>query len=282
MWNFILLLCAFTPLALAALPFYGLNYGMNTVNCPSLEDVKRDFQALKPYTNRVRIFTLVACQQGDLVLRATQELGMRAYLGMWVSGDPNVYEKELEALKSLVNTHDLSNVDGIIVGSEALYRNETTPQQMVNYISRTQELVHPKKIPVATADVYYKFPPEVVKQIDFLMMNAFPYWEGVTVDQGATKLIEHYDSLVSEAQGKQVRISETGWPTSGPNFGESVPSPQNQATYLRDVLEKVRARNIDMIWFAAIDEPYKGGIESAWGILDANRHLKPDLKPILS
>lgn len=36
----------------------------------------------------------------------------------------------------------------------------------------------------------------------------------------------------------------------------------------------VRSQGIDMIWFSAIDEPYKSGVEGHFGLLDSNRQLK--------
>lgn len=45
--------------------FYGLNYGINENSCPTVDSLKSDFNVLKPYTNRVRTFTLSVCNQGD-------------------------------------------------------------------------------------------------------------------------------------------------------------------------------------------------------------------------
>lgn len=91
----------------------------------------------------------------------------------------------------------------------------------------------------------------------------------------------HYDSVVQKANGKPVRISETGWPSSGGNFGASVASPANQKLYLSDVLCVTRQRNINMIYFSARDEPYKAGVEAYWGVMYSNFTLKTDLPATL-
>jgi glucan 1,3-beta-glucosidase len=114
-----------------------------------------------------------------------------------------------------------------------------------------------------------------------MIRNAFPYWQGVAVEQGADSLMKSYDIVVSKAQGKTVRISETGWPSAGDNYGASVPSPENQKLYLQNVLCVTRQRGIDLMYFSAIDEPYKGGVEAYWGIMDSNRQLKPTLSTSL-
>lgn len=38
---------------------------------------------------------------------------------------------------------------------------------------------------------------------------------------------------------------------------------------------KTKELGIDLLWFSAIDEPYKPGVESHFGLLDSNRLLKP-------
>lgn len=58
--------------------------------------------------------------------------------------------------------------------------------------------------------------------------NVFPYWEGVSIDNAASTVLDHYNEAVGKASGKPVKISETGWPTAGANYKESVPSPENQ------------------------------------------------------
>lgn len=105
----------------------------------------------------------------SLALQATQDLGMRIYLGMWIDR-PDTFDKEMNALKNILANNDVSNVDGLIVGSEVLYRGDTDPQSLANYIKQVKELAAPHGIKVATADVYYKFPSVVVEQLDFLMM----------------------------------------------------------------------------------------------------------------
>nr|4WTR_A Chain A, beta-1,3-glucanosyltransferase [Rhizomucor miehei CAU432]4WTS_A Chain A, beta-1,3-glucanosyltransferase [Rhizomucor miehei CAU432] len=256
--------------------FYGINYGVNENSCPTVDSMKNDFNVLKPYTNRVRTFALSVCNQASLALAATQALGMRIYLGMWIDR-PDTFDNEMNALKNILANNDVSNVDGLIVGSEVLYRGDTDPQSLANYIKQVKELVAPHGIKVATADVYYKFPEVVVKELDFLMMNAFPYWEGVTIDNAADTLMSHYDQVVGASLGKPVKISATGWPSAGGNFQSSVASVENENKYLHDVLCRVKQRNIDLLYFSAFDEPYRGGVEAHFGVLGSDRNTKPGI-----
>lgn len=63
--------------------------------------------------------------------------------------------------------------------------------------------------------------------------NIFPYWEGVPIEKAADTLIDHYYEVVNRiGNSKRVRISETGWPSSGPDFRDAVASLENQSRYV--------------------------------------------------
>ncbi|CAO3579357.1 unnamed protein product [Absidia cylindrospora] len=269
-----LLAFAATKYGCSAQSFYGLNFGINQNSCPPLEHYVDEFKHIKAYTNRVRSYTTGVCNEGALALKASQTVGMNIYLGMWVD-TPQTFESEFNALKGIVQSGaSLGNVDAIIVGSEVVYRKEADATTLAGYIKRVRDLVHPLGVKVTTSEVYYDFSPPIVEAVDLLMMNAFPYWEGVSIEQAGATLFKHYDSVVSVAQGKPVKISETGWPSRGSNFGASVPSPQNQRSYVKQVLCEARKRGVDVIYFSAMDENYKSGVESSFGIMDPQYKLK--------
>lgn len=48
--------------------FYGVDYGVNPVTCPTLEDMTNDFAIVQQYTNRIRIFGADLCNQGHSFL----------------------------------------------------------------------------------------------------------------------------------------------------------------------------------------------------------------------
>lgn len=151
--------------------FYGLNYGINANACPSYETIKSELEKIKPYTNRVRTYAASVCNQGALALRAANELDMNIYLGLWLNDQQGVFENELNAIKDIVNSGEsLDKVDGVIAGSEVLYRNETDPNTLANYVDQISQVLKPKGVPVTYADVYYKIPANVVEKLDFVMM----------------------------------------------------------------------------------------------------------------
>ncbi|KAI9266645.1 glycoside hydrolase superfamily [Phascolomyces articulosus] len=212
----------------------------------------------------------------DNAIVATQELDMRLYLTLWIDQNPASFENEFWTLQNLIAKRDFHNVDGIIVGSEVLYRGDATIPQLLDYIQHVKDLVAGKGIPITSADTFNKMVPEIVAPLDFVMINVFPYWEGVSIDRAVDQLMAHYDETVNRVGSKVVKISESGWPSQGEPVGAAVASPENQNRYLREVLCRTRQRGIDMLWFSAIDEPYKQDVEGHFGIFDTfTRSLKP-------
>lgn len=160
---------ATSVLASSSNAFYGLNYGVNIYACPTLEDVKRDFRVISQYTNTVRIYSVKDCNLGDLALKASQATKMRLYLGIWVDG-VTPFEQEFNALKKIAKSNALYNVEAVIVGSEVMYRGDVSSEELVRRIEKVKKLVSPKGTKVTTAEVYYKFTPEIIHAVDFVMM----------------------------------------------------------------------------------------------------------------
>ncbi|EIE75827.1 hypothetical protein RO3G_00531 [Rhizopus delemar RA 99-880] len=148
-------------------------------------------------------------------------------MGMWIDKTDS-FLQELVSLKKLVSDYNVQNIEAIIVGSEVIYRGDVSSDQLTEYINQVKEVVHPLGIQVTTSDVYYKFEPNVVSAVDFIMMNAFPYWEGTNISEAPNTLFEHYMHVKSLSNGKVVRISETGWPEEGAVFGDSIPRSDYQ------------------------------------------------------
>lgn len=149
--------------------FYGLDYGVNTGDCPSLETVTRDFRILSQYTNTVRIYSVKDCNLGELAIKASQDNKMRLYLGMWIDKTDS-FSKELAKLQDIAKSESFHNVEAVIVGSEVTYRGDLPTKELVHCIEQVKNVVHPLNTKVATSEVYYKFSPEVVNAVDFLMM----------------------------------------------------------------------------------------------------------------
>jgi len=179
-------------------------------------------------------------------------------LGVWASGTDNV-DAELKTLQDAIKQYGTKLTDlviGISVGSEDLYRvsepgirNEAGvgngADNIVKFIKDTRSKLAGTplaKIPVTHVDTWTAWVNSsnkaVIDNIDFVAVNAFPFYESELDNQikNAGQLLA--DALAATegvAGGKDVWITETGWAYSGPKFGAATSSVDNAATYWKDV-----------------------------------------------
>lgn len=95
---------------------------------------------------------------------------MRLYLGVWIDEHPETFDKEFASLQRAIQHHNLDNVDGIIVGSEVLYRQDQSLGYLIDRIHRVRNALQGYNIPITSADTFNKITPELANEIDFVMM----------------------------------------------------------------------------------------------------------------
>jgi hypothetical protein len=141
-------------------------------------------------------------------------------------------------------------------------------------------------VPVATADVYSELleNPEVMAECDVILANYYPYWEGVDVENAMAWLHARHQGVVAAAGGKEVLVSETGWPNAGNTIADAVPSPESAAIYFLNFVSWARAEGVDYFYFVYKDEPWKAAYEGPqgahWGLWGENGDLKPGMQAV--
>ncbi|KAI8674175.1 hypothetical protein NCS55_00740400 [Fusarium keratoplasticum] len=219
-----------------------------------LKGAPGDFSAVRLYTN------IQAYSQDDPIeaFEAAIETDTSILLGVWASGTDNI-DKEISALKKAVAKYGSELTDliiGVSIGSEDLYRNSVTgvknkggvgvdPDVLVDFIDdfRTAFKGTPiAKVPlghVDTWDVWGNVTNKpVLDAIDFIGVDEYPYYEndkGNSIDNAGKLFDKAYEATIAAAGGKPVWVTETGWPVTGPDWDEAVPSVKNAQKYWRDV-----------------------------------------------
>jgi exo-beta-1,3-glucanase (GH17 family) len=207
-------------------------------------------------------------------------LGLKVAAGAWLGRNLTANETELAALIDLAQR---GLVDRAVVGSETLWRGDLTAGQLIAYLQRFRQAV--PDVPVATADTYGALLANqaVIDAGDFVFYNAYPYHEGIAIDD-AIAALHHAQQLVAQrAGGRPVLVSESGWPSAGQVRGAAVPSPANAAAYFLAFTAWSRATGVDTFYFAALDEPWKtaeGSQGPHWGIMDQYGALKPGMEAV--
>ncbi|UPQ78043.1 MFS transporter [Flavobacterium azooxidireducens] len=243
----------------------------------SAEQIKRRLDIIAPHTKWIRSFS---CTEGnELIPEIAHQKGLKTVVGAWISNDRNRNEKEIE---TLINLAKAGLVDIAAVGNEVLHRNEISEQELITYLKRVKEAV--PTIPVAYVDAYYQFldKPDLVSNCDVLLVNFYPFWEGVNNDYALSYLQNMLELTQTISMGKKIIISETGWPSKGDGVEKAIPSEINAMKYFVASQEWAKSNDLELFYFSSFDESWKvkqeGTVGTAWGIWDKNEKLKFELK----
>ncbi|KAJ2667086.1 glycoside hydrolase 3 protein, partial [Coemansia sp. RSA 1285] len=241
---------ALATTALCASNFHALNYNPKRQDgsCPNVYQVQDDLKALQPYTNKLRIYSVKDCNQGEPVLRAMENTAWKVELGLWVDGNDATYEADKQELIRLAGVFDFTKqVDAVVVGSEALYRKEQTAEQLAAKVREVKAALAQlglQSIPVTSSETWPSYYQPLIDAVDFVNMHGFPFWEGVEIGGAVDKMFEHIYGLQKAANGKKVVVGETGWPSDGDNYGASVANLANAQKYLQEFICRAQKENI--------------------------------------
>jgi exo-beta-1,3-glucanase (GH17 family)/cellulose synthase/poly-beta-1,6-N-acetylglucosamine synthase-like glycosyltransferase len=236
--------------------------------------IRDDLQLLAPQTRAIRTYSSTGGV--ELVPGIAAEYGLRVTIGAWIDKHQERNEREINSVIELAKRH--SNVNGIIVGNETIYRGDLKVSELIPLIQRVKRSTN---VPVTTGEIWNVWieHPELVSQVDYIAAHILPYWEGFSDKQAVDQAILIYDKLRQAYPGKRIVIAEFGWPSAGYNLKAAEPGRLEQAMVLRDFVKRAEAYGIDYNIVEAIDQPWKifeGGVGPYWGLFDASRQPKFD------
>jgi exo-beta-1,3-glucanase (GH17 family)/cellulose synthase/poly-beta-1,6-N-acetylglucosamine synthase-like glycosyltransferase len=286
----------------------------------SADQIRADMRLLAPYTRAIRTYSATdgaqrpasaAPDAATLVPGIANEAGLKVTAGAWLGTDAKRNEREVLTAIDLARKH--SNIDGIVVGNETVYRGETvlmgdekldlTPEELARLsdakakrdpkeLERVQESINVARlikiiqrvkretqVPVTTGEIWsvWQDHPELVSAVDFIAVHVLPYWEGKPSTAAVDEAIGAFNRLRQMYPGKRIVIAEFGWPSAGYNLKDAIPGRLEQATVLRDFVSRAEAFGIDYNIIEAVDQPWKtaeGSVGAYWGLFDASRQAK--------
>lgn len=228
---------------------------------------------LKNHTNWIRVFS---CINGhEKIPSIAKQMGFKVLMGAWIGKDFNENEKEIQSLITLVNE---GSVDIAAVGNEVLFRGDQTESTIIEYLQTVKAKT--SGVPICTVDIYNEWMnrPNLVAATDKILINCYPFWEGAPIEQAGIYLQEMYRQTKAIANGKEIVIAETGWPSNGEEVGNAVPSLQNQMIYFVEVQSWAAEADVDLFYFSSFDETWKiqqeGDVGAGWGLWDKDEILK--------
>lgn len=289
--------------ATQGLKLYGVNYNIRSgpdwapdaTKCKSADVIDQELAKLKTITDTIRLYSLSDCDQAVKVIPAANKAGLKVTLGLWVGPDPATFAAEKLKLEELLSQDGLvtaTNTPAIYVGSEAILRKEVNATTAIANIKEVRALCAAKQLSVPitladTADVILKN-PKLIDAVDFVSPNIFPFWTKVAASKGPAQLYGKIEQLVKIAKGKDIVISETGYPSDG-TVEKGYPSATmaNAATYFQGFYDLAQKHSLKYYYFAGFDEAWKlssasanSSIEAYFGIFDKDGKVKDAYKAL--
>jgi len=239
----------------------------------SEQQIRQRLAIIQPSVRWIRTFS---CREGNQQTpRIAHDMGLKTMVGVSLSEDLELNDLEL---RNGIDVARAGHADILAVGNEVMLREDLTTEQLLEYVHRAKDAT--PGVPVGTVDAYFLFEnhPRVAEACDLLLVNCYPFWESCPAEYALLYMKEMYRRAQNVAGGKDVVISETGWPTVGSAFGDAIPSYDNALEYFIRTYQWAEEEGIDIFYFSSFDESWKvgdeGDVGAYWGLWDAEGKLK--------
>ena len=289
--------------------YQGFNYGATKADgetpreesdYQALFSRAQDLQGTSGFTS-ARLYTMIQGGTTDTMSSAFQaaiNTKTSLLLGLWCSAGQTVVTNEINAFTSAVQQYGsdfTSLIQGISVGSEDLYRvsptgieNDSgagaTPDELVSYIKQVRSAISGTSasgVSIGHVDTWTAWVngsnSAVIEAVDWLGMDTYPYFETTVTNSIANSnstFWDAYDKTLGVSSGKEVWITETGWPISGKTENLAVPSVQNAETYWQEVACELLG-NYNTWWYTIEDADSTGTPSPSFGIIGADLDSAP-------
>ncbi|KTC17517.1 beta-(1-3)-glucosyl transferase [Pseudomonas marginalis ICMP 9505] len=240
---------------------------------PSDDQMRQDLAIMSKLTDNIRTYSVDGTLQD--IPKLAEEFGLRVTLGIWISPDLERNEREIQRAIELANSS--RSVVRVVVGNEALFREEITPEALIVLLDRVRAAV---KVPVTTSEqwhIWEKY-PQLAKHVDLIAAHILPFWEFIPMDKAGQYVLDRARDLKKLFPKKPLLLSEVGWPSNGRMRGGNETSPADQAIYLRTLVNKLNRQGYNYFVIEAFDQPWKvsdeGSAGAYWGVYNAARQQK--------
>ena len=250
---------------------------------PTQAEILEDMRILEKHWRMIRTYGSDRHSEDILEVLHREKMPIKVMLGAWLNGKPG-YEGENEA--QIRNCIRLANrfpdvVAAVSMGNEILvsWSDHKMPLNM------TIETVHRVRDSVAvrvTVDDDFTFwrkkdGVELAKHLDFVSLHTYPMWGGSDIDSAMFFTKQHVESVRRVLPGKTLVIGEAGWATytEGSLHAPRAGDEAKQMRYFKELTSWAQKNNINVFFFEAFDEPWKGtGTEGHWGLFSVDRKAK--------
>jgi exo-beta-1,3-glucanase (GH17 family) len=250
----------------------GIAYGplsSDGFTCKSDSEILSDLQKLEGYST-IRIYDTV-CLDG--VLAGVKATGLKVFAGICNLIDAGDGARKIAA----VFGGNWDVIDTVAVGNEVVATGANTPSDVAAAITTTRDTLRGLGYqgPVVSVDILWTViaNPELCEYSDYVAVNAHAFFDqSASAETAGTFIKTNYQNLQYACPGKQVVVTESGWPSAGDSHGNAVPSKENQGIAVSGLKSAFSDNPSTLFLFSTLDELWKidnagtYGAEKHWGI----------------
>ena len=109
--------------------------------------IRADLKRLSTVTRAIRTYS--STEGNELVPPIAAEFGLKVMVGAWIRKDDDYNAAQIESAIALAKRN--SNVNGIVVGNETIYRADQKVEDLIELIKRVKKSV---SVPVTTGEIW--------------------------------------------------------------------------------------------------------------------------------
>lgn len=198
----------------------GFNVAANNPDgsCMTTSQWAAAFQKLKglpQHFANVRVYAASDCNTLANAVPAAISTGTKLLVGVWTE-DAAHYSAEKDALVAAIQAHGHNWMLAVSVGSEDLYRGDTTAATLANQVKDVRGMIRSMGAnqPVGHVDTWTAWVDganvAVVDAVDFLGMDGYPYFQKSSIGDASAVFWKSVTDTQKAAKGKPVWVTETG------------------------------------------------------------------------
>lgn len=246
----------------------GISYSPYTKSgsCKSASVIKNDISLLSDF-EVIRIYD-IDCDSLEPILSS---LGSAQKLFVGIHDIDNIGDAVSKISSAFKG--DFSKVHTISVGNELVNFGTKTPSQIKSAVesarSKLSDIGYSGKVVSVDTLVAVEKNTDLCSCSDYIAVNSHAYWDGnVEPSNCGQWLKEQIENLSSACNnGKDILITETGWPNKGSSYGSCTPSQENQETCIKSIVETLGSK---VFLFTTYNDYWKAagsyGVEQNWGV----------------
>lgn len=253
----------------------------NDNSCKTYLDVYSDLSLiLSKGIKEVRVYG-TDCNYMTTILPAAAKLGIKVNQGFWISQDgADSIDAPVDNFISYITSggagFDWSLFSYFTIGNEAIISNFCTVDALIAKISEVKGKLrnagYTGQVTTSEPPVSFENNPELctASEIDFVGVNPHSYFApSFSADQAGVFVKGQVQIVDQLCGGKQIVVTETGYPHEGNVNGNNVPSAENQKIALQSIFDDY---STDVVILTTFDDYWKQpgpyNIEQHFGMID--------------